>query len=369
MDSKSQTLYFVNISFSTFNNLLAIIGIVFTLTKLFKINKKKRYVSAMGKKFGYETCKWKYIEKQLRVTLFLLVLILESLYITLYNVESVIRNAYRASLTGQNFVLTNNCVLANETFLAYQYDTSKYQIAFNVAKSFQQALLIYGLWIFCIFLTHICKAMNKLVERKKLIIYCLLGGIGALVVLMISVIPVFSILKFPIYLLVKQSILLLAIKRAMSFLYLFHQKNKDLELSYSFHSPFMQYRRWLLRQYLITIVSLAFLLQLYLLGEVCYISYIVNETIVKNPCWIETTLKVHFTTTTTDKVDMYFETSYLVSKLLSRISQMVFNIGIFILQLYIVICYVCSRKKSKQKLTADDLDYTLSKSLLSEKDY
>ena len=361
---EQQALYFINISFSAFNNLLAILGIVFALTRLLKIAKKKRYVSAMGKKFGYETCKWKYIEKQLRVTLFLLILILEWLFITLYNLESVIRNAYRASLMGHDHELTNSCVLLNGTFLAYQYDTGGYQIAFNVAKGFQQALLVYGLWISFIFLTHICKALNKLVERKKLIRYSLLGGIGALIVLVISVIPVLSVLKFPINLLVQQSILILAIIKAMSYLSLFHRKNKDLELSYSYKSPYMHYRRWLLRQYFITFVSLAVLLQLYLLGDLFYTSYILSETVSKNPCWIRTTLNVQFTITAAiASVSGYFK----VSILLSRLFKMLSNIGIFILQLYIIISYIYGKKKSRQKLTAD-IEYSLSKSLLSEED-
>ena len=367
MDSKRglQTLYFINISFSAFNNLLAIIGIAFTLTKLFKIVKKKRYVNAMGKKFGYETCKWKYIEKQLRVTLFLLILVVEWLFITLYNIESVVRNAYRGSLMGREFTLTNDCVLSNETYLAYQYDKSVYQVACNIMKSFQQALLVYGLWMSYLFLTHICKAMNKLVERKKLITYCLLGGIVAVIVLIISVIPVLSILNIPIITLVKEFILILAIIRAMSYLSLFHQRNKDLELSYTSSSPYMQYRRWLLRTYFVTIISLTVLLQLYILGDVCYISYIVGETVVRNPCWIKSTLNDNFTTTRI--ATKYFESSYITSKFLARILKMISNIGIFITQVFIVICYIYGRNKPKRKLAVDN-DYTLSRSLLSEKD-
>ena len=226
-----EVIYYINFAFSLLNNCFAIAGLVYTIRKLIHIVKKKRYVKYMGEKFGYETSKWKYVEKQLRITLFLILLFTEWLYITLFSIRSILHKVHENAKSGTNVIVSERCVLLNGTYLATEYDTSKTEIAFKVVGSFQQALFLYGLWIACILLSHICKAMNKLVEGKKLVCYLLLGSAGAVIVFVISCIPVLSLLGRPFVIIFTQVTLIAVMIKARKYLSLLYQRNKALELS------------------------------------------------------------------------------------------------------------------------------------------
>ena len=356
-----EIIYYINLAFSLFNNCLAIAGLVYTIRKLIHIVKKKRYVKNMGNTFGYETSKWKYVEKQLRISLFLVLLSIEWLYITLFNIRSILHKVHENVRREMNIIVSESCVLLNGTYLSTEYDTSKSEIAYKVVGSFQQALFLYGLWIACIFLSHICKAMNKLVEGKKLVCYSFIGSFGAVIVFVISCIPVLSLLSMPITIISTQVILIAVMIKARNYLSLLYQKNMALELSYTPTSSYMRYRRWLYKQYLVIIITLAILFQIYIMRDICKVWYVIGESLVKNPCWFKYTFKINVPLLNHIELNPY----YLVAKLTTEVFMLPFNIGLTTVQMYVAMCFLFGKKKPKRKSTING-GLTLSTSLLSD---
>ena len=356
-----EVMYYIDLAFSLFNNCFAIVGLVYTVRKLIHILKKKRYVNYMGKKFGYETSKWKYVEKQLRITLFLVLLFIEWLYVTLFNIRSILNKVHENTKRGTNIIISESCVLLNGTYLSTEYDTNKSELAFKAAGSFQQALLLYGLWIAYIFLSHICKAMNKLVEGKKLICYSLLGSVGAVIVFVISCVPLLSLFSMPFVIIVTQVILIAVVIKARKYLSLLYQKNTSLEFGYTSTSSYMQYRRWLYKQYFVIILSLAILFQVYILRDICTVCYVIGESLVKNPCWFKSTFKIMVPPINHIVLNPY----YLVARFTAEAFILLFNIGLTIVQMYVVMCFLFGKKKPKRKSIIND-GPTLSTSLLTD---
>ena len=354
-------VFYLNLAMSILNNCFVLVGLGFTIRKLAKVAKKRRLIRHLGEQYGYETCQWKYIEKQLRLTLLLLLLVIELLYLLLYNGETIlsVNNDHISEAPVQKY--SNDCVLVNGTFLAHEYDFTIPVIAFRLMRSLQNGLFVYGLWISLIFLSHISKAMNKLVERKKLVIYSVLGGIAPVVVVTVSCIPIMSIFKVLLTVVVSQAILTAATLQGVKFLSLVKKANTALQYGYRNNSCFMEYRRWLFKQYIIVTIALVLLFQIYIFRDMTFSGYTVVETFAMNHCWIVSTFKVQFSAP-----ESYSARTYVLTKSASSWLNVIFHAGLFTVQIYVIACYYYKIQKKKPKQRQSMKDAYLSNSLLTE---
>ena len=123
----------------------------------------------------------------------------------------------------------------------------------------------------------------------------------------------------------------------------------------------MRYRRWLYKQYFALILTLAILFQIYIMRDICKVWYVIGESLVKNPCWFKYTVKIIVPPANHIVLNPY----YYVAKLTGEVCMLPFNIGLTIVQMYIVLGFLFGKKKPKRMSTIND-GPTLSTSLLSD---